>query len=164
MFCLECDQLYENKCLHCESDYYLEVISDNVSLCTQCNDTNSHIINNSVCITCSPYCQKCLNINQCEQCLAGFFLNKENGKCSKTCNQSYYSNISDYTCERCDLQCLSCSGPGPNECLSCQNSLFLLNSSCLTNCPPNTYAKNDTQTCECKFKFKNCVNNFFRLP
>lgn len=37
-------------------------------------------------------------------------------------------------CQDCDSSCASCSGAGPNKCLSCGNGLKLLNGRCVSSC------------------------------
>lgn len=35
----------------------------------------------------------------------------------------------------CNIQCNSCFGPSPNQCLSCSNNSYLLGNTCVDQCP-----------------------------
>ena len=63
--------------------------------------------------------------------------------CLSQCNSSDFTDKINNQCLSCDNSCLTCSGILQTNCLSCQSSLYLLNSQCLSVCP-NDYYENST--------------------
>ncbi|CAB4067375.1 FURIN [Lepeophtheirus salmonis] len=71
------------------------------------------------------YLNNCVEIDPqvalgwCSSCEEGFILH--NGRCEKTCPQSYYAGVSNMkpTCVPCYYSCKTCSGPNDYECTSC---------------------------------------------
>ena len=116
-------------------------------MCTKCNETNNFIINNTVCITCSPNCLTCLSLTECEICENNYFLTKITNQCVSKCDSGYYENKINFTCEKCNSSCLECFGPTVNECISCNNSYYYMNS-CMTFCPNNTFIQTGSYFCQ----------------
>jgi len=50
--------------------------------------------------------------------------------------------------KECDSSCVSCSGGGENDCLSCNNSLYIENGRCVNQCSIGFYQNNDSHTCD----------------
>lgn len=76
------------------------------------------------------------------------------------CIDGYYDS-GDAVCDACDQSCLTCSGAGPNACLSCDSSLnrFLTGSSCLCN---QFFFENGTASCPpCHYSCVTCTNNTY---
>ena len=46
------------------------------------------------------------------------------------------------------MSCVSCSGGGENDCLSCNNSLYIENGRCVNQCSIGFYQNNDSHTCD----------------
>ncbi|KAJ2927120.1 hypothetical protein H1R20_g10018, partial [Candolleomyces eurysporus] len=81
------------------------------------------------CLKCHPDCQTCSgpSFNQCSTCptsrpVLSTVTGATSGRCLPTCNKNQYFDATTKTCQSCDGNCASCSGPGANSCLSCQNS------------------------------------------
>ena len=56
-----------------------------------------------------------------------------------------------FTCRfaSCDFTCSECSAnDDPNSCTSCDGELYLSENSCLSECPDNFIAVDDTNTCD----------------
>ncbi|XP_077377227.1 proprotein convertase subtilisin/kexin type 5b isoform X4 [Festucalex cinctus] len=77
----------------------------------------------------------------------------------------WYSRCSPHTymddggqCRPCHASCRSCSGgPGPDRCLGCDPPHFLLNSTCVQQCPAGYYGDKDERTCErCHLSCASC--------
>ncbi|KAK9523367.1 hypothetical protein VZT92_019778 [Zoarces viviparus] len=62
-------------------------------------------------------------------------------------------------CQQCHKLCHRCSGPGKDHCLSCNEPHYLLNNTCVQECPVGYYAEDkDGRECErCHFSCKSCV-------
>ena len=76
------------------------------------------------------------NANICSACdTKAEFLHKD-ATCYSTCPQGYYNDAFLKQCRPCDGTCFSCSGKLFNNCLSCTNLLYLVQSLniCVDNC------------------------------
>ncbi|XP_023259062.1 proprotein convertase subtilisin/kexin type 5 [Seriola lalandi dorsalis] len=99
----------------------------------------------SSCLSCDPGRHKdasghCVWLNQCS--LRSYM--DQNGEC-----------------QQCYKLCQHCSGPGKDNCLRCNEPHFLLNSTCVKECPVGYYAEDkDERVCErCHFSCKSCVGS-----
>lgn len=74
-------------------------------------------------------------------CASSYYL--YNNICYLSCPAFTYNSTalgsSSLTCGECDATCLTCAGPGPQNCSLCQGGLFLFNRQCLLECPGGTY-------------------------
>ncbi|XP_030000063.1 proprotein convertase subtilisin/kexin type 5-like [Sphaeramia orbicularis] len=61
-------------------------------------------------------------------------------------------------CQTCPKSCHRCFGSGEDHCLSCEEPRFLLNNTCVLECPVGYYAEDkDERVCErCHFSCKSC--------
>lgn len=66
-----------------------------------------------------PGCSSCASSTQCHSCAVGFLL--VNSTCS--CPTAKYYNPNTGTCMTCSSYCVTCSGPSPYECTSCNSTL-----------------------------------------
>ncbi|CAJ1068427.1 proprotein convertase subtilisin/kexin type 5b isoform X1 [Xyrichtys novacula] len=62
-------------------------------------------------------------------------------------------------CQPCHKLCHRCYGPGKDQCFSCNEPAFLLNSTCVQDCPVGFYPEGENErVCEhCHFSCKSCV-------
>ena len=120
-----------NKCLFCESGYFL----NNNSCVKNCDE--GFIFNNNNCLECSNEdCKKCLstNLSECELCKKGFYFYKR--KCYPKCLTRTYLMMSinnHFICEDCGSNCLECIDK--NYCKRCVQSTYLYNDECVSKCP-----------------------------
>ena len=79
------------------------------------------------CMPCFPTCQKCTSAfgSSCSFCIPNAVLNKETGVCS--CKDNYFSSGRGCDPVKCDSTCNTCTGPGVNQCSSCNADIKLLN-------------------------------------
>lgn len=98
---------------------------------------------NKVCVACTPNCRTCSNIQtNCTSCLSGLtppvFLS--NYQCVTSCPNYTYANLSTSECTGCFTPCEMCSSI--NQCTSCQQGFYLINSSCVNPCPYGYFGLN----------------------
>ena len=116
------------------------------------------ICNTLFCITCSgPTASDCLS------CISGFFLQNIPGpsNCESTCPDGFYSDTATKTCLPCGSDCIKCSGPSSNECLSCPSGTYLLIANgagtCTNQCPTTHFTSLDEGICQsCDSTCKSC--------
>ncbi|TEB31330.1 hypothetical protein FA13DRAFT_1688046 [Coprinellus micaceus] len=101
----------------------------------------------SACTKCHPDCASCdgPSFNQCTACAASrpvlsTITGAANGRCLPTCSKNQFFDGTTRTCQTCDGNCASCSGAGPNQCLSCTSSSKVVRGGqCVdANCASNT--------------------------
>jgi len=104
------------------------------------------------CLPCPSNCTACTETG-CTNCATGFLLTLDE-KCESTCPDGSYQNGT--SCQECSSPCLTCTTSATN-CLSCNESWYLLNNSCVDNCPLNYYVENGQSTCnECNDSCSSC--------
>ncbi|XP_066908018.1 furin-like protease 2 [Halyomorpha halys] len=88
---------------------------------------------------------------QCISCLH-FKLNK---RCVAECPEGYYRTSKE--CLECNKDCLSCTGPGRDSCLTCASHLFYVTdlALCIMACPHTYYQ--DTENRKCLSCSENCA-------
>ena len=160
--CLKCEFSNDNssqKCIQCESNYYLsedgtckscEVKSIDYGYCTDCSDNKSNLsscycynnygINkNKSCSPCNEGCNLCIidenNLPYCLECNSGTFKNQnECLKCSSGCNTCIIGDQGQNICTACDSQYALFNG-NCKECIrGCNNCIIKddNNTSCLS--------------------------------
>lgn len=145
-------------CLSCLTGYFFL----NGTTCTT-NCTPSVTIANAathVCDPCSSQCRTCLGtINNCTACSDPMVF--YNGSCQTGCPSGGTLAPLNGICTACVSSCQTCNSTIYN-CLTCNLSSstpFLVNSSCLTTCPPYFYNDSSTGSCySCAASGQNCAN------
>ena len=153
-----------------------KVCSTDLQECSKCNDTTFLYDANCVptcpvkhyedketrkCLPCSDNCDICECENKCLVCSEGSVL-FENACIDKCPN--YYVPVNENNgsvCVPCKGSCLKCNVENTNVCLECDETTFLHNEECVTNCP-NGYRQNVVdRTCKkCSVQYcSKCVNN-----
>ena len=122
--CLKCSENCERcnvsdfKCILCE-DHETQPI-DGVCPCK----SNQYLDDLGKCLSCSLYCNNCVNETYCESCVMGYFLTENK------------------TCIECNPDCLNCSSPSPDQCLSCKDTSITLSSApSACTCKSDQYTK-----------------------
>lgn len=64
---------------------------------------------------------------------------------SSNCPSSTFPNLTASLCQACPITCLKCTSL--TVCTSCATNYYLLNGSCLTDCPSSYYPISISQTC-----------------
>ena len=89
----------------------------------------------TICHVCDNTCLGCDSSSACSTCYFGATLDIA-GKC--VCGEGLYLDLSKdcetkscQLCQFCDQNCLTCAGPGSNECLSCYSLYTFVTGSCV---------------------------------
>ncbi|MGH0117434.1 UNVERIFIED_CONTAM: hypothetical protein FKN15_034621, partial [Acipenser sinensis] len=116
------------------------------------------------CMACHKQCESCNgpNANDCQTCVLPNYLYNytpqgcltcdwgstlQNGICYPRCEEQRYLS-EDEVCKLCDSSCRHCSGPGPNQCVSCKPNFALhpTEKRCIECCESEV---NQTDCCLC---------------
>ncbi|CAH0547387.1 unnamed protein product [Brassicogethes aeneus] len=147
--CLSCAHFkLANKCIQnctsitwedpCPDGYYKELVS------SQTQESLIPLMGKNICRKCHPRCKKCtsygFHTSICQQCTHY----KKGEQCEDECTLDFYPDEKLQECKSCDVECRGCSGPGPENCISCQNMKLYTNDAldingtftCISTCPP----------------------------
>ena len=112
---------------------------------------------NNTCLSCDESCFTCSggNFQDCLSCFdISYFLQAYTGpsSCLTTCPLRTYKNTINNTCLSCHESCFTCLAGTFQDCLSCFNISYFLQSnagptSCSFTCPPKTYKYQLNNTC-----------------
>lgn len=130
-----------DSCVQCDEEFVLL----NGKCVDKCPETYVNI--NEICIKCGEKCETCnkKNIDECKQCLPGFFNNE--GLCVEKCLEGFFPQ-SDRSCEKCHASCKNCKNE--TECTTCLDSLvFIENEKLCNSCQlPNLIINNECRSCK----------------
>lgn len=169
--CATCSNI--SHCTSCQSvagqNYYLDANNKCVINCPSGTYADA---NTATCIGCTSPCVNCIGSNLCTSCLSSSatpYLNYGDNSCSAACPAGQFAKASTYICLLCNSNCLTCSGTS-TTCDSCGLSLssglqmYLSGTTCLANCPSNTFgaAGNVCSNCDgscvgCTYSSTNCI-------
>jgi len=69
-----------------------------------------------------------------------------NDTCTTGCDQYYYKNTWNHSCDACHADCGDCTSSYSSSCLNCRNGTFYLSNTtggyCLSSCPTQGYVQN----------------------
>ncbi|XP_072564200.1 proprotein convertase subtilisin/kexin type 5b isoform X2 [Paramormyrops kingsleyae] len=142
--CVTCD---DSACFWCEDGYFL---SDDKCV-QECEEGFYADEESQECEACHEDCETCLgpNYDDCNSCDDGTQL--LSGECvaeSQLCNDNSFVN-SNEECELCHSSCKTCSGPGKNNCDSCEKGRYLTSRRyCMEKCPDTSFANKTTGWCD----------------
>ncbi len=129
--CLKCNGPYNYNCISCDNTTYFFKENENNNICYEKNllhhyvDEKDHLLKEckETCLTC-----KGPNNNDCTSCDNTTYFFKENdaNTCysTETIEKSYYLDSVDKLFKSCSINCLTCIGPNPYDCSSCDNITF----------------------------------------
>ena len=135
---------------------FLFVIYDASSKVIAVSLPNNSSLTYSFKLGCSYPCQNCTNSSSnCSSCYTSIWwiseiylskvVNTTTYTCTDKCLEGYYLN--NGTCSPCNINCKTCmiygtnyTNGSPTTCLSCNSTMFLLNSICYSSCPQGYYA------------------------
>ncbi|XP_071385584.1 proprotein convertase subtilisin/kexin type 5-like [Centroberyx affinis] len=155
--CASCDGPDWDDCDVCRNP---KAVRYNGECLPQCPTNTYHDKNTHECRDCDRSCLTCSGPepSSCLSCDTN--MRKDaSGHCvwySQCSLRSYMGE--DGECQLCHPLCHRCSGPGKDHCLSCNSPRFLLNDTCVEECPVGYYGDRDERECNhCHFSCESCV-------
>ena len=174
--CSTCKGLGDYDCLSCAEDFYLEE-NNCVPVCNI--GFFPYLSPSKTCQKCSDSCKTCIAYgdNKCSSCKELQFISitdeinkvgtcyqlcptnlindRSNYTCVNSCFNSKYKDILGNECVNCSNFCVTCDGGSYDNCLTCQDTQYILNKTCYDNCPQQYFANSSTKICQpCP---KNCL-------
>ncbi|XP_060924003.1 proprotein convertase subtilisin/kexin type 6-like isoform X3 [Limanda limanda] len=129
--CMKCLS-YADRCSACSEGYSLAGM-----ICIpECTNGTFFYLEEMTCSPCHSSCQTCTGRGkkECIQCTNGYL--QQEWRCVETCSPGYYSaeaaGVPHKICQRCEENCLSCSGPG-KTCTKCKEGYSLVSRTCIVN-------------------------------
>ena len=150
--CAECNGKGAGDCTACFPDHVL-----NHTICVpERSCPPGQYVDDESCSSCIDHCQQCDNPLTCKQCDDNYFLmteklrGGETSQCLQTCPEKWFASISDGLCVECHETCLTCNGPGSQNCLTCypNGSQPNNNSECEVPCDLGLYYNPVSASCE----------------
>lgn len=151
--CSECTSL--EFCNSCVLDYFL--FNNTCITETECLEMPDMFADNQLCYSCHSSCRNstsCIGpgIDNCTSCPdSSFFFN---GTCYTTCPDGTFPNSTDSLCMPCLENCATCKSANSNDCLSCTNKYFFIQTSiedktgnCNPTCPAGTWGDSLSNAC-----------------
>ncbi|XP_014677468.1 PREDICTED: proprotein convertase subtilisin/kexin type 5-like [Priapulus caudatus] len=142
--CLLCSGGDDADCRSCRPGLHL----DNGHCVASCPH-GKYAASTGRCEPCHASCAGCLGSSDkdCSSCKPGMFL--LDYACYGRCPDGYYAEEVDgqMTCVTCYHSCNTCSGDGPNKCLSCQSDFILREHICYEPCSDSEYFNRFKQMC-----------------
>ncbi|EAS04000.3 EGF-like domain protein (macronuclear) [Tetrahymena thermophila SB210] len=157
--CQSCVQDSQFDCLSCLSGQYRQYNSQSKQCACQSGFYDS---GQKVCKQCDPTCFTCsgpsnTNCLSCSSAQNYREFNPLQGTCN--CMSGYYNDPIQSRCLPCHYSCATCSGSGPNSCLTCRQTDFRTFDSGKCGCNDGYYDNNTSQCASCHFSCKNCIGS-----
>ncbi|XP_062399560.1 proprotein convertase subtilisin/kexin type 5-like isoform X2 [Sardina pilchardus] len=154
--CVECDGPDEDDCVACSRSRPLRYRGQCLFKCPR---HTYHDQQWAECKDCDRTCVTCSGplATSCESCEDGMELDAT-GHCMvvNTCQSLYYPDARG-ECQPCYHTCHRCTGGKATDCLSCRPGSYLLNHTCVTQCPDGYYGDDDSHQCErCHLTCRSC--------
>ncbi|XP_071779938.2 extracellular matrix organizing protein FRAS1 [Centroberyx gerrardi] len=96
-----------------------------------------------VCAACQSSCASCTGVWECQSCGGSRLplLSADGGRCLASCPPGSYRHDHAH-CRHCHESCSECSGPAPQECVSCSDPAALLKDGvCVPDCGAGYYSQ-----------------------
>ncbi|CAD8049500.1 unnamed protein product [Paramecium sonneborni] len=129
--CKICTTSYSTSCSQCSTGAYLF----GTTCYTDCPDVapQKDSINNKCIATCTNYLEDGFCVNSCKP--TSYIFTQEMKCYQMGCPEGTYQQLFSNFCQPCNIGCLTCSGGGITQCLSCkQNYFFNRDGSCSQSC------------------------------
>ncbi len=135
-YCSSC--LSPDNCTSCSLKNFTAPVAGQ---CPQpCHEAQYFDFEEKHCQSCTDGCQLCVSKDSCLRCSVGSFLTPD-ATCIQKCPEGTIADQVTRTCQdvSCHLTCLTCYGPGADECMSCKKGMILLENSCMSDCPTHFF-------------------------
>ena len=120
----------------------------------------------NVCMKCAVGCLLCEGqADQCIACQEKYFLLVQplninftsfNRQCMSVCSDGYFASVSDSTCQKCSINCLTCASYY-DSCTKCKLNMYLVTDMCYSACPSGYYADSLKNICyNCPSSCQSC--------
>ncbi|KAG1656190.1 Proprotein convertase subtilisin/kexin type 5 [Nymphon striatum] len=143
-----CDECYgpqQNQCLSCRPGEFL----GNEECKSYCDNSYYADLSDRVCYLCHSGCKTCKN-NSCDSCTEGHSLAQ---------SQCLPDSCSEGDCSCDDDNCAICLESDKAECISCKSPYYLVNGTCVAECPESYFLSGDGHSCEpCSTHCTKCSN------
>ncbi|XP_034396742.1 proprotein convertase subtilisin/kexin type 5-like [Cyclopterus lumpus] len=156
--CASCDGPSFDDCDVCRNP---KAVRYNGECLAKCPNSTYYDATTNECRDCDMSCQTCSG-HQPSSCLSCDTHRRKDA--SGHCVWFIQCSLRSYMdhngqCQQCHKLCHRCSGPGKDNCLSCNEPHFLMNNTCVQECSVGYYAEDkDKRVCErCHFSCKSCV-------
>lgn len=172
--CYTCNGPSIHNCTKCNPGYYLQ---PNSGTCLESCPPGSYSDENQRCQFCPVECSTCTNNSFCSSCASGYFWQSSKRNCHEVCPSGYYGDSNTYLCTPCDNACLTCTGPGKEQCQTCNTAagyyLQLFSTICTQTCPDGYYPRNtgycdfcppSCRTCVAANNCTSCHSDYFLSP
>ena len=148
--CAECNGTGSSDCTACPPHHVL-----NGTECKAEGNCPPGKYYDGLCVSCINNCQSCDNSLTCSSCSDGYFLYTEKlrdgevSRCLSTCPDKWFASVSDGICAECHESCVTCNGPGADNCVTCySNDSQANNGRCWTSCDLGLYYNAMTSSCQ----------------
>lgn len=88
----------------------------------------------------------------CVTCNYGYYY-QVNQTCTTGCDQYFYQNTWNHSCDSCSLNCGDCTSPYDSSCINCRGGKYFLSNMtggyCLPICPTQYYVQTSTSCLSC---------------
>ncbi|KAJ8413952.1 hypothetical protein AAFF_G00065500 [Aldrovandia affinis] len=154
--CATCDGPDEDDCDSCTDERAVRYNGECLPKCPSNTYTDTYTMEcrdcDRSCLTCSgPHVAACLTCRE--------DMRKDiHGHCifQTECSLRSYKDQQG-ECQPCHRLCHRCTGPSRAHCMSCNDQYFLLNHTCVAECPLGFYGDREQKLCErCHFTCESC--------
>ncbi|XP_066567230.1 proprotein convertase subtilisin/kexin type 5b isoform X2 [Amia ocellicauda] len=154
--CSECNGPENDDCISCTDSKALKYKGNCVQ---KCPEGTYYDLSTEECRDCDKSCITCSgpHLTSCTKCREGM-QKDSHGHCvpHKDCHIASYKD-QEGRCKNCHESCHRCTGPTWHECLSCNDNTYLLNGTCVEQCPAGYYHDEEQQRCElCHITCETC--------
>ncbi|XP_072050285.1 uncharacterized protein [Amphiura filiformis] len=130
-----------------------------------------HYIDTDKCLACHPSCKTCDGPapSECLTCDDELKFDDVHGSCHVSCPSHTFFHGGSSGCVHCYEECATCDGQSENDCLTCENGLYLYvdetnNAQCRTACPDGNFhyrpSDDSTDNYECQQCDTSCKTCF----
>ncbi|XP_047436078.1 proprotein convertase subtilisin/kexin type 6 [Mugil cephalus] len=121
-------------CFSCRRGLYLNLLN---SSCTA-TCPPGYFAKDNLCVKCHDSCTICVTYaDRCTACSEGYTL--AGMTCIPECPSGTFFHLEEMTCSPCHSSCMTCTGPGEEECIQCAEGYLQQEWRCVEACTPGYY-------------------------